>query len=221
MDQNTVIALQRQDFLAFSAGPYQRAGYGLVSFGTNCHPGNFKEVFRRAKESVRVVFINLYYHSVTTTSEDDIRALDRALRTIATDAECEVRTIGAAAKAYPAELKMVNWAAKNIVDYSQVLDSPRARSAVYEKIQKKLTGRSRTMAIRSQCVNQYRSGRYLACVQASIRLEKQAKKLRIVARSLTACIGLALPLAVAKWSGMPFGGVYLSLPISLIAGVAM
>ncbi len=220
MDENTLEALERQGYRCISVVEYNPDTAKIVSFGTNCNPENFDAVYKAAKESDRQIFINFYYHSVTTTTEEQLARLEHAVRTIAQDDECEILTIGQACSTYEKEIRHMNEAAKNVVSFDVVTDSPRAPFSIYYKIYRRLVKRDPIAPLIAECKRAYRAGDYDASIARTQEIDDRFSNIGYTARAILGLLGLLVYLVAEALFSSASVAIVLSLVAVALIGVA-
>lgn len=181
LDLNTLIACKENGYSVVSGGPFTPFLDGLISFGTDCDINSFPSLFREAQLSEKKVFLRIHYHSRTIRSPEKFRALEQAVRLAAEAPECETLTIREAAIRYPAEVRTVNEAAKNI---GKEENSDSERALTYRKMFGSFPQSKRLNRIFEESRKYYYSGNYDEVCALSPSIEQQKRKLLFTGRGI-------------------------------------
>ncbi len=184
LDSNTLIACKENGYSVVSAGPFTLFLDGLISFGMDCDTKSFPFLFREAQQSARKVYLRILYHSRTIRSPEKFKALEQAVRLAAETPGCEILTISKAANRYPAEIRTVNEASKNMERGENS-----NRTLTYRKVFGFLPQSKRLDYILEESRKYYYSGKYDKVCALSPSIEHQNRKLLFTGRSLISFVG--------------------------------
>jgi peptidoglycan/xylan/chitin deacetylase (PgdA/CDA1 family) len=199
-DRNTATACVRNDYRMISAGPYVTPLDGLLSLGCNTDLGSFERDFRRAKASRHRVILNVLFHSITLTAAQKVMLI-QALEAVAQDKECEAATIRDMGARCADEVKSVNEAGRNFVEFHQVQGSVRARSWPYVAA---LGGVARPRSLIrpvARAMELYRDGDYPACRNMTAEIDRACARWMWSGRAAVFLAGLATGWAAGALAG--------------------
>lgn len=197
LDRTTMAACAQVGLHIVSAGWFTSRTDDVIACGTNTNIQSFGEHWVEAKRSSRRMFLHVLLHSRTTKSAGEKRLLASAVDVASRDSECAVMTVGDAVARFPSEIDQLNEAGRNIVAFSEVPDSDRARLWLYLKLAPRLAARTAPILTAHSAVRLYRQGNYAACARLSEVINRQSRRLLWLSRGGVAVAASVFALAAS------------------------
>lgn len=216
-DMNTVRACARNGYEIVSAGVYSPITDGVVSLGTNCDIHSFLSLLEATQSGRRRVFLRILYHSNTISTEREFRALEQAVRLASKTPGCEPMTISEAVRRYPAEVRLVNEAGKNVAPDDRMFGSTRERAVVYRRAVSVLPEAKKLEEAYARARVRYQAGEYEEVESLSVLIDRLCARLLVRGRFTVVSTCFVLWLVVVGVLGRV--GVGLGLGVYGVSGV--